>query len=259
MSDPIPEDADQRLADPNSLARRENILGDEHSWLELQDMLPHPASGVTADSAIVSAARTSFLGHSKGADQDKRLLLYLLKHRHTTPFEQVEFKFRVRAPVVVWWQWVRHRTWSYNLQSGRYTPFNEDEFYIPKAWRQQSPTNKQGSEGLVSSEVSEELHRRLTDIANDSFALYTQALEMGVAKEQARLVLPAWTSYYVAVCKVDAWNLMHFLRLRLATEAQWEIRQYAEAILDIFREFMPWTSEAFDRYLNPQTSDSPLA
>jgi thymidylate synthase (FAD) len=259
MSNLTPEAADQRRTDPNSLAARDNVLGDEHSWLELQDMLPHPASGVTPDGAIVSAARTSFLGHSKGPDQDKRLLLYLLKHRHTTPFEQVEFKFRVRAPVVVWWQWVRHRTWSYNLQSGRYTPFEDTDFYIPKTWRRQSTTNKQGSEGPVSPEVSAELHKRLTDIANDSYRLYTQALDMGVAKEQARLVLPAWTSYYVAVCKVDAWNLMHFLRLRLALDAQWEIRQYAEAILDIFREFMPWTCEAFDKYLNPQTSDSPLA
>ncbi|HEC24354.1 MAG TPA: thymidylate synthase (FAD), partial [Chloroflexi bacterium] len=98
-------------------------------------MLPHPSTGHSPDISIVNAARVSFLGHSKGDEQDKRLLFYLLKHRHTTPFEQVEFKFRVRAPVIVWWQWVRHRTWSYNLQSGRYTPFQEDEFYIPSLWR----------------------------------------------------------------------------------------------------------------------------
>jgi thymidylate synthase (FAD) len=93
----------------------------DKGWIELVDLMPHPAAGVSGELAIVNAARTSFLGESKGTDKDKNLLFYLLRHRHTTPFEMVEFKFRVRAPLVTWWQWVRHRTWNMNAQSGRYT------------------------------------------------------------------------------------------------------------------------------------------
>ncbi len=239
-----------RLPSPSSLALRENVLGDGKAWIELQDMMPHPCSGASPDLAVVNAARVSFLGEAKGSERDKKLLLYLLKHRHTTPFEQVEFKFRVRAPVIVWWQWVRHRTWHFNAQSGRYTPFEEEDFYIPRQWRRQSESNKQASEGVLDPDVSTHLHQRLTAVVDQTFKLYQEALERGVAKEQARLFLPAWSSYYIFVCKVDAWNLMHFLRLRMADDAQWEIRQYALAIHAMFREHMPWTAEAFDLYLN---------
>ena len=112
--------------------KRVNVL--DKGWIELQDMMGD-------DLAIVNAARVSFLGETQGGEQDKKLLFYLLKHRHTTPFEQVEFKFRVGAPVLVWWQWVRHRTFhfqSVNAQSGRYTEFDEDDFYVPDVWRQQA-------------------------------------------------------------------------------------------------------------------------
>lgn len=251
MKTGIPE-PDPRQASPEALGVRRGVLGDDKSWVELQDMMPHPTTGMSPDLSIVNAARVSFLGHSKGGEQDKRLLFYLLRHRHTTPFEQVEFKFRVRAPVVVWWQWVRHRTWHYNFQSGRYTPFDDEDFYIPTRWREQSADNKQGSAGTVGEEAGARLTKQLTDIVESSYALYHDALDQGVAKEQARLLLPGWTSYYIAVCKVDAWNLMHFLRLRMAEDAQWEIRQYANAIHEIFREVMPWTAEAFDQYVNPE-------
>nr|MBN1229091.1 FAD-dependent thymidylate synthase [Anaerolineae bacterium] len=238
-----------RLPDPNNLAVRLNVLGDSRSWVELQDMLPHPSTGIAADTAIVNAARVSFLGHSKGEESDKKLLFYLLRHQHTTPFEQVEFRFRVRAPVVVWWQWVRHRTWHYNFQSGRYTPFEENDFYIPHEWRKQSEANKQGSAGTLPPQKSQELTQQMMDCIQSGYKLYQDALDSGVAKEQARLFLPAWCSYYIAVCKVDAWNLLNFLRLRTAAEAQWEIRQYALAILDIIKPYMPWTTEAYSLYL----------
>ncbi len=243
---------DPRQPDPASIAFRDNVLGDGRSWVELQDMLPHPATGVTPDLSIVNAARVSFLGESKGEEKDKKLLFYLLKHRHTTPFEQVELKFRVRAPVVVWWQWVRHRTWHYNFQSGRYLPFERDDFYIPAEWRRQSESNKQGSEGLLDNADGEALTQRLSAVTAESFRLYEDALAQGVAKEQARLFLPAWCAYYIAVCKVDAWNLMHFLRLRMAPDAQWEIRQYALAIHEVFRQALPWTAEAFDAFIKPE-------
>ncbi len=247
-----PHTADPRRPNPASIAVREDVLGDGKSWVELQDMLPHPSTGVAPDLSIVNAARVSFLGESKGADKDKKLLFYLLKHRHTTPFEQVEFKFRVRAPVVVWWQWVRHRTWHYNFQSGRYLPFEDGDFYMPRVWRRQSASNKQGSEGTLEDAENQTLTQQLAEAVDRGYTLYRQALERGVAKEQARLFLPGWSAYYIAVCKVDAWNLMHFLRLRMAPDAQWEIRQYALAIYAIFRQALPWTAEAFDEYVRPE-------
>jgi thymidylate synthase (FAD) len=217
----------------------------DKGWIELQDVMGD-------DNAIVAAARASFLGESKGAEQDKRLLFYLMRHRHTTPFEMVEFKFRVRAPVVVWWQWVRHRTWSFNAQSGRYTPFQEQDFYtVPAdAWRQQSSDNKQASEGLLGPAQGEALTEALVRHYEEGYRLYQQALAAGVAREQARLFLAGFGVYYTWVCKIDAHNLMHFLRLRMAPDAQQEIRAYASAIYEhFFRPALPWTAEAFEKYV----------
>jgi thymidylate synthase (FAD) len=202
------------------------------------------------DLAIVNAARVSFLGESKGTDQDKKLLFYLLRHRHTSPFEQVEFKFRVRAPVLVWWQWSRHRTWHYNAQSGRYTPFQENDFYVPLSWRKQSEDNKQGSEGTIDPADAERLTAELVAHYDKGFALYEEALAAGVAKEQARIFLPGFSLYYTWVAKTDAHNLMHFLSLRMAPDAQAEIRAYAQAIYDhFFQPALPWTAEAFGKYV----------
>lgn len=215
----------------------------DKGWIELQDVMGD-------DNAIVAAARASFLGESKGPEQDKRLLFYLMRHRHTTPFEMVEFKFRVRAPVIVWWQWVRHRTWSFNAQSGRYTPFEERDFYevAPDAWRLQAKDNKQASEGYL--EDAEWLSEALTEHYNAGYKLYNSALEAGIAREQARLFLAGFGVYYTWVAKIDAHNLMHFLRLRMAPDAQYEIRQYAIAIYEhFFRGALPWTAEAFEKYI----------
>ena len=225
------------------LGRRVPVL--DKGWIELQDMMGD-------DRAIVNAARVSFLGESKGDERDKKLLFYLLRHRHTSPFEQVEFKFRVRAPLVTWWQWVRHRTWSMNAQSGRYMPFEEGDFYVPDAWRLQAADNKQASEGELSGPKADELTEKLEAHFRQGFALYKEALEAGVAREMARLFLPGFAVYYTWVVKVDAHNLMHFLRLRMAPDAQYEIRAYAWAIYEhFFKAALPWTAEAFERYIVP--------
>ena len=222
----------------------------DKGWIELIDLMPHPASRVSGDLAIVNAARVSFLGESKGPERDKKLLFYLLRHRHTSPFEMVEFKFRVRAPLVTWWQWVRHRTWNMNAQSGRYTPFQESDFYVPDVWRRQSRDNKQASEGTLEAGDNDALTQQLLQHYDQGFRLYSQALEQGVSKEMARLFLPGFSVYYTWVTKVDAHNLMHFLRLRMASDAQFEIRVYAEAISEhFFKPALPWTAEAFDRYI----------
>ncbi len=215
----------------------------DKGWVELQDVMGD-------DLAIVNAARVSYMGESKGAGQDKKLLFYLLRNRHTSPFEQVEFKFRVRAPVLVWWQWVRHRTWNFNAQSGRYTSFQENDFYFPDAWRQQAQSNKQMSEGELPASEGAELTAALAEHYERSFALYEAALQRGVARELARIFLPGFSLYYTWVAKVDADNLMHFMDLRMGPHAQDEVRAYASAI---YREFfcpaLPWTAEAFAKYV----------
>ncbi len=227
---------------------RNELLGQpvkvlDKGWIELQDVMGD-------DLAIVNAARASFLGESKGSEADKKLLFYLLRHRHTTPFEMVEFKFRVRAPVIVWWQWSRHRTWSYNAQSGRYTSFQENDFYVPLTWRKQAKDNKQASEGEVEPALAAELTGELLAHYEQGFALYEKALANGVAREQARLFLPGFSLYYTWVTKTDAHNLMHFMSLRMSQEAQEEIRVYAQAIFDhFFKPALPWTAEAFEKYV----------
>ncbi len=230
------------------LGKRVPVL--DKGWIELVDLLPHPATGVSGDLAIVNAARVSFLGETKGADKDKKLLFYLLRNHHTSPFEMVEFKFRVCAPLVTWWQWARHRTWSFNAQSGRYTEFQEDAFYVPAVWRLQSANNKQASEGELPPASAEQLTRQLVAHYEEGYRLYRQALEAGVSREMARLFLPGFSVYYTWIAKVDAHNLMHFLRLRMAEDAQYEIRIYAQAIYrEFFRLALPWTAEAFEQYV----------
>lgn len=215
----------------------------DKGWVELQAIMGD-------DLAIVNAARVSYMGESKGAEQDKKLLFYLLRNRHTTPFEQVEFKFRVRAPVMVWWQWARHRTWSFNAQSGRYTAFDESDFYFPTPWRMQAQSDKQMSEGAVSAAEGAELTAMLAEHYERSFALYQAALQKGVARELARVFLPGFALYYTWVAKTDAHNLMHFMDLRMGSHAQDEIRAYANAIYhEFFCPALPWTAEAFREYV----------
>lgn len=239
------------------IGKRINVL--DKGWIELLDMMPHPAAGVSGDMAIVSAARVSFMGESKGEDKDKKLLFYLLRNEHNSPFEMCEFKFRVNAPLVTYWQWVRHRTFHYqsvNAQSGRYTEFEESDFYVPTAWRQQSASNKQASAGDLDAAVSDALTAKLVAHYQQGYKLYQDALAAGAAKEMARLFLPGFSVYYTWVVKVDALNLMNFLRLRMASDAQYEIRVYARAIYEhFFRPALPWTAEAFELYVLNTSED----
>lgn len=236
---------------------RQEVL--DNGFVELIDIMPRevPDGAESRDAAITSAARVSYLSESKGNEQDKKLLFYLFKHKHTSPFEQVIFKFRIKAPILVWWQLDRHRTIKYgrqNRQSGRYTEYDE-EYYHPTVWRKQDYDNKQGS----TEETVEYIYfdddpyppiRYSIDTcfkyyADAGFDYYHRLLEEGVAKEQARLFLPAFALYHTTVLNVDAWNLIHFLRLRINEHAQWEIRQYATAMERMFAEMLPWTYEAY--------------
>jgi thymidylate synthase (FAD) len=140
--------------------------------------------------------------------------------------------------------------WFIVHNSGRYTPFEEDDFYVPEVWRKQSPDNKQASEGEVEAAVGEHLTEQLEAHYKRGYELYAEALKAGISKEMARLFLPGFSVYYTWVAKVDAHNLMHFLRLRMASDAQYEIRVYAQAIYEhFFKPALPWTAEAFEQYI----------
>lgn len=208
------------------IGKRVNVL--DKGWIELEDMMGN-------DQSIVDAARTSYLGKSKGDEADKQLLFSLMKKSHSTPFEMVEFRFKIHAPMIVMAQWVRHRTWSYNSRSARYSAFSDNDFYIPEWQGDVEHIN------LVDAALKEHYIR--------CFKTYELTLECGVSKEQARLFLPGFAMYYTWIAKVDAHNLMHFLKLRMASSAQYEIRQYANAIYqEFFKPMLPWTAEAFERY-----------
>ncbi len=194
------------------------------------------------DNAVVQAARVSYGKGLKGEEKDKKLIFYLMEHEHMTPFEHSVFKFHVKTPIFVARQWFRHRWGSYNEISGRYTQY-PDEFYMPSRLRVQSKKDKQMSE---FGDVEEEkiLLEKMRNIQEESFRIYRELLERGVAREVARIICPlsTYTQFYWTV---NARSLMNFLRLRLDIHAQYEIREYAKCILEVFKEKMPWTYEAF--------------
>jgi len=197
-----------------------------------------------SDAAIVRAARVSYGEGTKTVREDAALIDYLMRHRHTSPFEMVEFVFHVRAPIFVARQWFRHRTASYNEVSGRYSVL-EERFYRPAAWRSQDEANKQGSKGAYEDP---EADRLLEEAYKKAYAAYQRLLEKGVAREEARIVLPLglYTEFYF---KQDLHNLFHFLKLRLAEDAQFEIREYAKAIAAIVKERVPLAWAAFEEHV----------
>jgi len=194
------------------------------------------------DRRIVETARISYKSPSKGDDADKKLLFYLFKNRHTSPFEACNITFNIKMPIFCMRQFVRHRTFRLNEWSGRYSEL-ADERYMPLAWRVQDTKNKQGSLDVAD----EKWHAAMTWIAQDSFkrsyAAYEELLANGVAKELARIVLPVslFTEVYV---NVDVHNLIHFLNLRQDPHAQLEMRNIADAMEVIFKDLFPWCAEA---------------
>ncbi len=214
--------------------RRREVL--DSGFVELIDFMGD-------DDAPVDAARVSFekSANQYTTEQNDRLMRFLIDNEHGSPLEMVTFKFRVSAPVVVWWHWVRHRMSNFNFASGRYIPFKENRVYIPTSWRIQSKTNKQGSDpdARLSPELSEEFNKRRDDLYLAAYGLYNEMLEHGVAREQARLVLPFAAVYYEAIFQANARSLMNFIALREKPDAQLEIREYAKAIKSIVSETHP--------------------
>lgn len=204
-----------------------------------------------SDLSIARAARVSYDADWRGETdpesmqpKDEKLIRYLMKNKHTSPFESVMFTFEVKAPIFVLRQWHRHRTWSYNEISARYTELDEG-FYLPETDKitTQSTDNKQmrTTEQHVGA-YSEQQNIRIG--CEQMFKLYRGLLERGVPRELARSVLPV-AAYSRMFATVDLHNLLHFLRLRMHAHAQYEIRVYAEAMLKLIQPVVPVTVAAF--------------
>ncbi len=201
------------------------------------------------DSAIVQAARVSYGEGTKKVSDDRTLLRYLMRHQHTTPFEMAEIKLLVRVPMDCWRQWIRHRTASVNEYSTRYSLAIESaQTTAPDAWRVQAQSNRQGSEGFLSEQLGRGLSEEEARFHKEARELYEERIRIGIAREQARKDLPLAT-YTEAYWKIDLHNLFHFLALRMESNAQAEIVQYANTIgHEIVKPLFPSAWEAFCDY-----------
>jgi thymidylate synthase (FAD) len=215
------------------------------------------------DTRIVEAARISYRSPSKGETEDKKLIDFLWRNKHTSPFEQVKITFNIKMPIFVMREYVRHRMQNLNEVSARYTEL-PNEFYIPEKWRKQDTKNKQGSiveedwhplikiddtnsmgdlDGAIKLTPTQALERS----CDHSYQLYKSMLEAGIARELARMVLPINIYTEIYSCW-DLKNLLHFITLRDAPNAQWEIQQFAKAIKQICTELFPVTLEVYEKY-----------
>lgn len=205
------------------------------------------------DSSIVQAARVSYGGGTKSPSDDSTLIRYLMRHKHNTPFEMVEFKFRIKCPIFIARQLMRHRTASINEISARYSVI-ENDYYIPSPLRTQSTINKQGSDKPIDDPI---LYSHYVESCEKAFSTYKFMLAAGVSRELARCVLPqsTFTEFY---WKINLHNLMHFLKLRMDSHAQLEIQMLSKQIYSHVKERVPIVAKAFEDYvLNSVTLHHP--
>jgi thymidylate synthase (FAD) len=215
----------------------------DHGFVRLVDYLG-------GDDRIVQSARVSYGAGTKSVREDKALIDYLVRNKHTSPLEQVVFTFHVKMPIFVARQWIRHRTARLNEISGRYSVMR-DEFYVPRPdeVRVQSKRNKQGgSPEEVSPELQQEVIRILRDEQERAYGTYESLLGEDVARELARVNLPL-SLYTEMYWQIDLHNLFHFLRLRMDWHAQYEIRVYGDAMARIARAVCPLAYEAFEEHI----------
>lgn len=226
----------------------------EHGFVALVDTMPRLVpDGQTADSAIVQAARVSYGQGTKKVSEDRGLIRYLMRHRHTTPFEMVELKFHIAMPIFIARQWIRHRTANVNEYSARYS-IVPDRFYRPtlENVRKQSKSNRQGGEQTFNAADASEAKTaedflRFLDETEAMYARYQEFTEKGVSREMARIGLPVsvYTEWY---WKCDLHNTLRFLALRMDAHAQQEIRDYARAMYALMEPIVPFALEAFKDY-----------
>jgi thymidylate synthase (FAD) len=215
----------------------------DHGFVRLVDYLG-------GDARIVQAARVSYGDGTKTVREDAALIDYLLRNRHTSPFEQVIFTFHVKMPIFVARQWIRHRTARLNEISGRYSVMR-DEFYVPNPTevRKQSKKNRQGGDTAeVPAELRERVIAQLTTGQERIYDEYEELLEDDVARELSRITLPL-SLYTEMYWQIDLNNLFHFLRLRMDWHAQYEIRVYGDAMAKVARAVCPLAYQAFEEHV----------
>jgi len=239
---------EENMIDVMEGSARWEVKVHDHGLVALIDVMPRlvPA-GKTADFAIVQAARVSYGQGTRQVNEDRGLIRYLARHRHTTPFEMVEFKFHHVMPIFVARQWIRHRTANVNEYSARYSVVR-DRFYRPSIEnvRKQSTVNRQGGDEPIDEMTARQFIEYL-ERAEAHYADYQRLIDQGVARELARIGLPVnvYTEWY---WKIDLHNLFHFLSLRMDEHAQQEIRDYASAMFALIRPIVPAAAEAFVDY-----------
>lgn len=229
----------------NSVADYGHRLVLDHGLVRLVDYMG-------GDISVSRGARVSY--DAPPREEDGKLISYLMKNKHTTPFEQVDFIFEVKAPIFVFRQWHRHRTWSYNELSARYKELPE-VFYLPtpELIGKQSASNKQMRE-MIEGMTDEEERAREEEIqwvqehCQEAFLLYHKLIGRGWPRELARTVLPLAT-YSHMFAKSNLHNLLHFLRLRDHEHAQYEVRVYAQAMLELIEPIVPLCVKAFKETL----------
>lgn len=255
----------QTLKSQNNPTRRNTVKALEDILYNVIPVLDHGFVRVVDymgdDSAIVQAARVSYGTGTKKVNEDAGLIRYLMRHRHTTPFEMCEIKFHLKMPIFVARQWIRHRTANVNEYSARYSVL-DNEFYVPtaEALAAQSTKNHQGrSEEALSPEETQWVIDTLTNDSQYAYQQYEALMNRdsqgspinpdhkGIARELARMNLPVniYTQWY---WKIDLHNLLHFLHLRADSHAQYEIRVFAEAMLDVVKKWVPAAYQAFEDY-----------
>ncbi len=226
------------------------------SLIRLVDIMPRYVEDdvYSADYAIAEAARVSYGKGTKKISDDTNLIRYLLRHKHTTPFEMVELKWHMKMPIATARQWIRHRTANVNEYSMRYS-VAPDVKYLPLVdnLRKQSKSNKQGSDGKTSAEDAKAWLKKLESANNLCYDLYQEGVAQGISREQARYALNVnfYTEWYH---KNDLWNTMNFLRLRLDSHAQQEIRELAQLMYDVMIEVLPISMRAFDDYISMENT-----
>jgi len=201
------------------------------------------------DDAVVQAARVSYGKGTKAVNTDRNLIRYLLRHKHTTPFEMCEVKFHIKLPIFVMRQLIRHRTAQVNEYSGRYSVMSDD-FYVPELddIKKQSTTNKQGrEEGQFSKQAKERTQNFMETVHNQAHDTYHRFLKEDMARETARAVLPV-SNYTEAYWKCNMKNFLHMIHLRADPHAQWEIQEYAKTMYDLVKPKFPIICEAWEDY-----------
>lgn len=209
-------------------------------------VIPEECKQMMCDFSVVQAARVSLDQGIKTPEQDSKLIEFLIKHKHTSPFEMVKFKFHIKCPIFVQRQWIRHRTANVNEISGRYSVL-KPEFYVPDKICVQGEFNKQMSGDEIKNQEIIDLFNEYIKTGNEQYSTYTKLIEKGVSKEMARIGLPLnmYTEFYWCI---DLHNLLNFMRLRSAPNAQPEIRQYSDAIKELIRDLCPHTIKSFEKY-----------